>query len=263
MRLWQAFVASVLVHVVLLNLPVVMSSVREVECVEMRFIIESAPAATPASPQPANLPMHAAVRSAPETPSEAVKRPAIPRLPEPLNRKAPPRLKVNSLPKALLPTPTEPVPALKDERPADVSMPQPTEAAPAADPGGAPEASAGGNSAPQQAAVGGAYGAGHGVGSAAFGSSGGPGFIRRVLPRYPRLAREMGREGTVVLSLTIDEHGILQGVEVIERAGHGFDEEALRAMHASTFRAAVRNGRPVASRAILPIRFMLRGSGDD
>ncbi len=96
-----------------------------------------------------------------------------------------------------------------------------------------------------------------------FGSSGTPGFISRVLPRYPRLAREMGREGTVVLSLTIDEQGVLQSIEVTESAGHDFDEEALRAMRASTFRAAVRNGKPVASRALLPVRFMLKGSGDD
>jgi protein TonB len=145
-------------------------------------------------------------------------------------------------------------------------MPQPArpaEAAATADSGGAPEASAVESSARQQAAVGRAYGTGHGVGPAVFGSSDGPGFIRRVLPRYPRLARELGREGSVVLSLTIDEHGLLKDVEVMESAGHGFDEEALRAIQASTFRAAVRNGKPVASRAILPVRFMLRGSGND
>jgi TonB family protein len=33
----------------------------------------------------------------------------------------------------------------------------------------------------------------------------------------------MGREGMVVLSLTIDAKGILQDVEVIESAGNGFD----------------------------------------
>jgi protein TonB len=84
-----------------------------------------------------------------------------------------------------------------------------------------------------------------------------------VLPRYPRLAREMGREGTVVLSLTIDENGILQDVAVVESAGFGFDEEALQAMQASTFKAALRNGQPVASRALLPVRFILKGSGND
>jgi protein TonB len=49
----------------------------------------------------------------------------------------------------------------------------------------------------------------------------------------------------------------------MESAGFGFDEEALRALQASSFKAAVRNGKPVASRALLPVRFMLRGSGDD
>jgi periplasmic protein TonB len=73
----------------------------------------------------------------------------------------------------------------------------------------------------------------------------------------------MGREGTVVLSLTIDEQGTLQDAEVAERAGFGFDEEALRAVRASKFKPAVRSGKPVASRALLPVRFLLRGSGDD
>jgi TonB family protein len=67
----------------------------------------------------------------------------------------------------------------------------------------------------------------------------------------------------MMLSLTIDNHGILQDVEVVEGSGFGFDEEALRAVRASKFRPAVRNGKPVASRALLPVRFLLRGSGDD
>jgi hypothetical protein len=49
----------------------------------------------------------------------------------------------------------------------------------------------------------------------------------------------------------------------VEGAGFGFDEEALAPIRASIFRAAVRDGRPVVIRALLPVRFMLRGSGDD
>ncbi len=111
----------------------------------------------------------------------------------------------------------------------------------------------------------GSSGAGRGreVGPTLFGSSGSPAFASRVLPHYPRSARETRREGTVVLCLTIDEHGVLKNVEVVESAGFGFDEEALRAVRASTFKAALRNGCPVASQAMLPVRFMLKGSGND
>ena len=262
MRLWQAIVASILVHAALLNLPIGMSSVREVACVETRFVIEAAPA----GPQPAPLPARAAVQPAPETPPEAVKAPEIHRKPEPPRKKPASRQKAQPLPEPRQEPRAEPASAIEDARPAGVSLPAeapPIEAAAADDPGKGLEASAERGEAKQPAAVSKGRGAGHGVGSAAFGGSGGPAFIRRVLPRYPRLAREMGREGTVVLSLTIDEHGMLQEVEVVESAGHGFDEEALQAMRASKFRAAVRSGQPVASRALLPVRFMLRGTAND
>jgi hypothetical protein len=174
LRFWQAIVASVLVHAALLNIPIGVRSVREVECVEMRFVIEAAPAAPPAGPQSAHPTVTAAVRPAPETPSEAVKRPALTRPLEPSMKKMAPRPKVNSLPKALLPSQTEPVPAVEDERPADVRIQQPAapaEAAAAADSGGAPEAPADGRSAQQQAAVAGGRSAGYGVGPAALGAA--------------------------------------------------------------------------------------------
>ncbi|MEJ5358330.1 MAG: energy transducer TonB, partial [Desulfobacterales bacterium] len=96
-----------------------------------------------------------------------------------------------------------------------------------------------------------------------LGAGGAPAFLKRVLPRYPRLAREMGREGTVVLALAIAADGRLEDVEILESAGSDFDEEALRAVRASSFRPAVSEGRPVACRAILPVKFVLRGSAHD
>jgi periplasmic protein TonB len=98
---------------------------------------------------------------------------------------------------------------------------------------------------------------------AAFGSSDGPRFSRQVPPKYPRSARELGREGTVHLLLTIDERGQLINVEVSRSAGADFDEEALRAVKQSSFSPAKRNGVAVACRARLPIRFVLRSSDHD
>lgn len=91
-----------------------------------------------------------------------------------------------------------------------------------------------------------------------FGAQGGPSYLSRVLPVYPRFARRIGKEGTVLLRLTLDEGGTLKGVELLEKAGHGFDEAALTAVQASRFRPALRHGRPVPCRALLPIRFELR-----
>lgn len=91
-----------------------------------------------------------------------------------------------------------------------------------------------------------------------FGSEYGPKFLYREMPVYPMLARRLGKEGRVVLRLTIDANGKLLGVEVIEGMGYGFTESAVEAIKRSTFLPAIVEGRPVTSRALLPIRFTLR-----
>jgi protein TonB len=91
-----------------------------------------------------------------------------------------------------------------------------------------------------------------------FGSGTGPRFLRRILPEYPRKARRLGIEGRVILRIAIDATGRLEKVEVVQHAGHGFEEEAVRAVRQSTYRAVTQNGKPVACEALLPIRFELR-----
>lgn len=91
-----------------------------------------------------------------------------------------------------------------------------------------------------------------------FGSGEGPKFLRRTLPIYPVMARRIGKEGRVVLRLTIDEKGNLSNVEVIENGGYGFAEAAVDGVKKSSFLPALKDGKPIASRAILPIRFSLR-----
>lgn len=106
-------------------------------------------------------------------------------------------------------------------------------------------------------------GSGHGPMETSFGSGNGPRFASKSLPKYPRLARELGKEGTVLLRLTIDDRGRLTDVEVLRRAGSGFDEEAVRAVRDSSFSPAKINGKPVSCRAQLPIRFVLNSAEKD
>jgi len=94
----------------------------------------------------------------------------------------------------------------------------------------------------------------------AFGSEDGPRFLRRVMPIYPFLARRLGKEGKVVLKLTIDEKGNLLNVEVLVGAGYGFMGAAVAAVKKSKFLPAKKEGKPVFSKAILPVRFALRRS---
>lgn len=77
-------------------------------------------------------------------------------------------------------------------------------------------------------------------------------------PEYPREARRLGKDGTVVLKLSLDAAGGVEAVEVVQGAGFGMDEAAEQAVWLSRFRPATRAGRPVASQAILPVRFTLR-----
>ncbi|MCS7203280.1 MAG: energy transducer TonB [Thermodesulfovibrio sp.] len=90
-----------------------------------------------------------------------------------------------------------------------------------------------------------------------FGNINGPKFIYRETPIYPAIARRLGKEGKVILRLTIDEKGNLIEIEVVESAPYGFTEAAIEAVKKSKFAPAMYNGRPVACKAILPIRFIL------
>lgn len=100
-------------------------------------------------------------------------------------------------------------------------------------------------------------GKGKGVIESNFGSINSPSFLRMVKPEYPYFARRLSKEGKVVLRLFIDEHGRLVSVEIIGKAGYGFDEAAIEAVKASIFRPAKLNGHPVACKALLPVRFKL------
>ncbi len=112
--------------------------------------------------------------------------------------------------------------------------------------------------------------AGHGTGGASgngpfeaqFSSPNGPRFLRKAIPNYTHQARQMEKEGTVILHVTIDESGRTVEIELVKRAGHGFDEEAIKAVRNSTFAPARRESKPVMCKAILPIRFVLQNAED-
>lgn len=91
-----------------------------------------------------------------------------------------------------------------------------------------------------------------------FGARGAPAFLKMKRPVYPRLARRLGKEGKVVLRLTIDEKGALTNLDVVEPAGYGFTEAAVEAVKGSTFSPAHEQGRTIASRARLTVRFVLK-----
>jgi protein TonB len=91
-----------------------------------------------------------------------------------------------------------------------------------------------------------------------FNSPGGPGIVRLARPRYPYEARRLGKEGIVLLKLSLDAMGSVSDVEVLEGGGFGMEEASREAVMLSRFRPATVKGRPVPCQAILPIHFTLR-----
>lgn len=91
-----------------------------------------------------------------------------------------------------------------------------------------------------------------------FGSQGGPSFLHRVMPQYPRLAIARQEQGTVLLLLHIDANGNLTQANIMASAGPRLDEAALESVKASTYRPASSSGIASPCKALLPIRFTLK-----
>jgi protein TonB len=86
-----------------------------------------------------------------------------------------------------------------------------------------------------------------------------PDFTNNRPPRYPELARRQGIEGTVLLRLFVAADGRVREVEVAESSGHPIlDAEAVTAVRSWRGRPATRDGVPVETVELLPVRFRLR-----
>lgn len=77
-------------------------------------------------------------------------------------------------------------------------------------------------------------------------------------PTYPRLARQRGWEGVVMLTVAVDALGCPTTVTVKSSSGHPvLDQAAVEAARKWHFRPARRDGQDVAAAVELPIRFTL------
>ncbi len=85
-----------------------------------------------------------------------------------------------------------------------------------------------------------------------------PVLVERVAPVYPEAARQAGIGGTVGLELTVGPDGTVSDAKVVKPAGFGFDEAALAAARRFRFRAATRDGKPVAATVLFDQQFVIR-----
>ncbi len=82
---------------------------------------------------------------------------------------------------------------------------------------------------------------------------------RAVQPAYPASAKNLGLEGVVVLSLTIDANGHVEKAQVLKGLGGGLDEAAINAARRSVWQPATLDGKAVSSTRRFNVRFTLTG----
>ena len=76
--------------------------------------------------------------------------------------------------------------------------------------------------------------------------------------KYPPTAREIGIEGTVVVSFVVSKSGRVENIEIIKGLAGGCSEEVVKAIKTlSDFLPGKHKGRPVAVIYRLPVKFAL------
>lgn len=96
---------------------------------------------------------------------------------------------------------------------------------------------------------GGAYRIGSGVSA--------PSVLSKVEPEYSEEARKAKWQGTVILQIVVDEHGLPQQMKVSRSLGLGLDQKALEAVAKWKFRPGMKDGRPVPVVATIEVNFRL------
>lgn len=84
-----------------------------------------------------------------------------------------------------------------------------------------------------------------------------PSVLHRVDPEYSEEARKAKFQGTVMLSVVVDERGVVRDVRVLRPLGLGLDQKAIEAVVQWKFRPGMKDGRAVAVQATIEVNFRL------
>jgi TonB family protein len=82
-----------------------------------------------------------------------------------------------------------------------------------------------------------------------------PTLIHWVDPIYTQRMKKAQYEGICAVSLVVDVHGVPQDVHVVRPLGMGLDESAIRAVRQYRFSPAINNGKPIAVKGTVNVRF--------
>ena len=86
-----------------------------------------------------------------------------------------------------------------------------------------------------------------------------PQYISRTLPTYPKRAIQLGYEGTAILHVLIDEHGLPQQLRLVDSSGHEMlDKQALKAVQKWHMRPYKVDGIAQMAWVKIPVEFKLQ-----
>lgn len=183
-----------------------------------------------------------------------VLREPAPPAPSVATAKPKPKPKPRPHPEKKIETPQAPIaaPPIAPEAPIAVE-PAPVAEAPAS--GALPSTPEGGD----QGAIGtGPPGAGTGAGAPVVAPRFDAAYLNNPRPEYPRIARRLGEQGQVLLSVFVDAAGRPEKVEIRSSSGHPrLDQAALEAVRKWRFVPARRGDRPIGAWVLVPISFVL------
>jgi len=82
--------------------------------------------------------------------------------------------------------------------------------------------------------------------------------LKPIAASYPASARRLGQQGLVKIRADIDAQGSVAADQISVSSGFAaLDNAALDAVKNARFLPAMRNGKPVPSTIVIPIRFAL------
>jgi protein TonB len=84
-----------------------------------------------------------------------------------------------------------------------------------------------------------------------------PSILHKVEPEYSEEARKAKWQGTVQLSVVVDDLGHPRDIKVIQSLGLGLDQKAIEAVEKWLFKPGMKDGKPVAVLATIAVTFHL------
>jgi TonB family protein len=84
-----------------------------------------------------------------------------------------------------------------------------------------------------------------------------PATLNNVEAEFTDSARDAKYQGTCLLSLIVDEHGMPENITVVRGLDHGLTENSINAVRRYRFKPAMKNGEPVPVKISIEVKYKL------